>query len=123
MYGAGLSESTARSFEARAPAYIGPLIPAGMWPLRYVAAAVVVAVTVGLRASLSPLLGTQAPLLPFVLAVFVSAYLGGRGPGLLASILTPIAATADRNTRDRAHARVAAQRVPPAPGGGCRCRQ
>jgi PAS domain S-box-containing protein len=39
------------------------------------------------------LLGTQAPLLPFVLAVFVSAYLGGRGPGLLASLLTPLAAT------------------------------
>jgi two-component system CheB/CheR fusion protein len=79
--------------DARAPAYIGPLIPARLWPWRYVAAVVVVAVTVGLRASLSPLLGTQAPLLPFVLAVFVSAYVGGRGPGLLASILTPVAAT------------------------------
>jgi PAS domain S-box-containing protein len=79
--------------EARAPAYIGPLIPEGTWPMRYVAALVVVMATVGVRAALSPLLGTQAPLLPFVLAVFISAYLGGRGPGLLASFLTPIAAT------------------------------
>ena len=81
------------SAELRAPAYIGPLIPPEFWPLRYVAAIVVVFATVGLRAALAPLLGTQAPLLPFVLAVFVSAYLGGRGPGLVASVLTPVAAT------------------------------
>jgi len=49
--------------------------------------------TVLTRASLAPLLGTQAPLLPFVLTVFVSAYLGGRGPALLASFLAPLAAT------------------------------
>ncbi|HET7809671.1 MAG TPA: ATP-binding protein [Steroidobacteraceae bacterium] len=61
--------------------------------LRYVAAIAVVLVTVTVRAAMSPLLGTQAPLLPFVLAVFASAYLGGGGPGLLASFLTPIAAT------------------------------
>ena len=81
------------SSEVRAPAYIGPLIPPELWPLRYAAAIAVVAVTVALRAGLAPLLGTQAPLLPFVLAVFVSAYLGGRGAGLLASVLTPVAAT------------------------------
>ena len=61
--------------------------------MRYAAAVAVVLATVGLRVMLAPLLGTQAPLLPFVLAVFVSAYLGGRGPGFLASVLTPIAAT------------------------------
>lgn len=79
--------------ELRAPAYIGPLIPARLWPLRYVAAIAIVLATVGLRAGLSPMLGTQAPLLPFVLAVFVSAYVGGRGAGFLASLLTPVAAT------------------------------
>jgi PAS domain S-box-containing protein len=79
--------------DIRAPAYIGPLIPDKAWPLRYAAAIVVVAGTVALRASLAPLLGTQAPLLPFVLTVFVSAYLGGRGPALVASVLAPIAAT------------------------------
>jgi PAS domain S-box-containing protein len=85
--------SNARVPEVRAPAYIGPLIPDNAWPWRYVAAVVVVVGTVLSRASLAPLLGTQAPLLPFVLTVFVSAYLGGRGPALLASILAPVAAT------------------------------
>jgi PAS domain S-box-containing protein len=93
MSDATLPVQTARPPEVRAPAYIGPLIPARAWPMRYVAAVAVVLATVGLRVMLAPLLGTQAPLLPFVLAVFVSAYLGGRGPGLLASVLTPIAAT------------------------------
>ncbi|HET9472416.1 MAG TPA: ATP-binding protein, partial [Steroidobacteraceae bacterium] len=86
-------EQPVRSSEVRAPAYIGPLIPPELWPLRYAAALSVVAVTVALRTGLAPLLGTQAPLLPFVLAVFVSAYVGGRGPALLASFLTPLAAT------------------------------
>jgi PAS domain S-box-containing protein len=79
--------------DIRAPGYIGPLIPDRAWPLRYAAALVVVAGTVAVRATLAPTLGTQAPLLPFVLTVFVSAYLGGRGPALLASVLAPIAAT------------------------------
>jgi PAS domain S-box-containing protein len=79
--------------EVRAPAFIGPLIPDSAWPWRYVAASVLVVGTVLSRASLAPLLGTQAPLLPFVLAVLVSAYLGGRGPALLASFLAPLAAT------------------------------
>jgi PAS domain S-box-containing protein len=93
MNDADLAALSARAFQARAPAYIGPLIPAERWPWRYLAAIAAVAATVGLRAALSPLLGTQAPLLPFVLAVLVSACLGGRGPGLLASVLTPVAAT------------------------------
>ena len=88
-----LPGQTAHHAEVRAPAYIGPLIPDHLWPWRYLAAVVVVFTIVGVRAGLAPLLGTQAPLLPFVLAVFVSAYLGGRGPGILASILTPLAAT------------------------------
>jgi PAS domain S-box-containing protein len=79
--------------DIRAPAYIGPLIPERARALRYAAALAVVAATVAVRAALAPLLGTQAPLLPFVLTVFVSAYLGGRGPALLASFLAPLAAT------------------------------
>jgi PAS domain S-box-containing protein len=85
--------STALVPDVRPPAYIGPLIPDRAWPLRYAAAVIVVVGTVLMRASLAPLLGTQAPLLPFVLTVFVSAYLGGRGPALLASFLAPLAAT------------------------------
>ncbi len=79
--------------ETRAPACIGPLIPNKAWPLRYFVAVLVVAATVAMRAVLAPSLGTQAPLLPFVLTVFVSAYLGGRGPALLAAVLAPVAAT------------------------------
>jgi PAS domain S-box-containing protein len=85
--------STARLPDTGAPVYIGPLIPGSARPLRYAAAAIVVMGTVLMRASLAPALGTQAPLLPFVLTVFLSAYLGGRGPALLASFLTPVAAT------------------------------
>ncbi len=77
-----------------APAYIGPLLRDDAVALRYGAAIVVVLAIAGIRAVLAPLLGTQAPLLPFVLGVFASAYLGGRGPALLASVLTPILATA-----------------------------
>jgi K+-sensing histidine kinase KdpD len=83
----------ARSPGLRALVRIGPLVPAESWGLRYAAAIAVVLVTIGLRAALAPLLGTQAPLLPFVLAVLVCAWIGGLGPGLLASVLTPIAAT------------------------------
>src|SRR6478609_2281030 len=69
-----------------APANIGPLLRDGF------AVAVVLAIA-GIRALLAPLLGTQAPLLPFVLGVFVAAYIGGRGPATLASVLTPLLAT------------------------------
>jgi signal transduction histidine kinase/CheY-like chemotaxis protein len=75
------------------PAYIGPLLRDDARVLRYGAAAVVVLAIAGIRALLAPLLGTQAPLLPFVLGVFAVAYLAGRGPALLASALTPLLAT------------------------------
>jgi signal transduction histidine kinase/ActR/RegA family two-component response regulator len=83
--------------EARAPAapaFIGPLFSEDSVALRYGAAIVVVMAIGGIRALLGPLLGTQAPLLPFVLGVFLCAYLGGRGPALLAAVLTPVLATA-----------------------------
>jgi len=76
-----------------APAYIGPLLREDAVLLRYGAAVVVVLAISGVRALLAPLLGTQAPLLPFVLGVFAAAYLGGRGPAMLAGGLTPILAT------------------------------
>jgi signal transduction histidine kinase/ActR/RegA family two-component response regulator len=76
-----------------APAYIGPLLRDDAVALRYGAAILVVLAIGGVRAILAPLLGTHAPLLPFVLGVFLCAYLGGRGPALLASVLTPILAT------------------------------
>jgi two-component system, chemotaxis family, CheB/CheR fusion protein len=82
---------SAASFNA--PAYIGPLLHSEAVALRYGAAVIVVAIIAGIRALLAPLLGIQAPLLPFVLGIFAAAYLGGRGPALLACVLTPIVAT------------------------------
>src|SRR5688572_17129343 len=76
-----------------APAYIGPLLREDAVLLRYGAAVLVVLLIAGLRALLAPLLGTQAPLLPFVLGIYAAAYLGGRGPAILASLLTPLLAT------------------------------
>ena len=76
-----------------APAYIGPLLREDAVWLRYGAALAIVLLIAGVRALLAPLLGTQAPLLPFVLGVFAVAYLGGRGPAMLASLLTPVLAT------------------------------
>jgi signal transduction histidine kinase/ActR/RegA family two-component response regulator len=72
---------------------IGPVIPRHAIWLRYgVALGVVLAVFL-LRWALSPFLGVQAPLLPFLLGVLLCAYLAGRGPALLASAVTPVLAT------------------------------
>jgi signal transduction histidine kinase/ActR/RegA family two-component response regulator len=76
-----------------APEYIGPLLRSDSMLLRYGAAVVIVVIIAGVRALLGPLLGLQAPLLPFVLGIFAAAYLGGLGPALLASVLTPLIAT------------------------------
>jgi signal transduction histidine kinase/ActR/RegA family two-component response regulator len=73
--------------------HLGPLIPAHATAARYAAAVGVVFIVFALRASLSPLLGVQAPLLPFLLGVLLAAYLGGRGPALLATGLLPVLAT------------------------------
>ena len=76
-----------------APAYIGPLLRDNAVFFRYGAAIAIVLSIAGVRALLAPLLGTQAPLLPFVLGIYAAAYVGGRGPAIVASVLTPLAAT------------------------------
>jgi signal transduction histidine kinase/ActR/RegA family two-component response regulator len=72
---------------------LGPMIPAHAVLMRYAAAVAVILVVFAARAALAPLLGHQAPLLPFLLGVLVCAYLGGRGPAILGSALTPVIAT------------------------------
>ena len=52
---------------------------------RYGLAAAAVALALGLRLSLHPVLGEGSPFLPFVLAVLVASGLGGWGPGLFAT--------------------------------------
>jgi signal transduction histidine kinase len=62
--------------------------------LRY-GVAVALVLGIGLaRFALLPLLGPQAPLLPFVLAIYAAAYLGGLRPALLASGFSAVLATA-----------------------------
>ena len=77
----------------RTYAQLGPVIPAKATVLRYAAAVAVVLVVFAARAALAPLLGQQAPLLPFLLGVLVCAFLGGLGPAILASAITPFLAT------------------------------
>src|SRR4051812_30655217 len=55
--------------------------------LRYAFAALSVAVATGLRSALNPVLGEQAPFLFCLLAVLLSAWVGGSGPALLAVAL------------------------------------
>ncbi len=93
MSDAGRVESMDAQSSSPGHAHIGPIIPADAAVLRYAAAVGVVLVVFGLRAALAPVLGVQAPLLPFVLGVLFSAYLAGRGPALLASVLSPVLAT------------------------------
>lgn len=61
--------------------------------LAYGAAIAAVALAVGARYTVSPAFGDIAPLLPFVPAVLIGAWLGGLGPGLVATSLGSIAGT------------------------------
>ncbi|MEP7245376.1 MAG: ATP-binding protein [Gammaproteobacteria bacterium] len=71
---------------------IGPhLVGRSRWAAYPAAALLAVAMALG-RFALTPLLGNQAPLLPFVLAVAAAGYLGGRGPALLAMGVSALAA-------------------------------
>jgi len=70
----------------------GPLIYADRRVLRYGSAIALVLLVAALRFALAPILGTHAVLLPFLLAVLGAAILGGVGPAILATALTPIVA-------------------------------
>ena len=58
--------------------------------LRYGLVVLAVALTLGFRLLLQPILGESAPLLMFVLPVLVSAWYGGRGPGLAATVASAL---------------------------------
>jgi len=63
------------------------------WRLRYAMAVAVVALAFAARFLLQPVLHEHAPLLIFTLAVTVSAWYGGLGPGLLATALSALCGT------------------------------
>jgi K+-sensing histidine kinase KdpD len=60
--------------------------------LRYGIAAVCVLGATSMRLVLNPILGLQAPYLPFALAIMAAALFGGRGPGLAATALSALSA-------------------------------
>ncbi len=55
---------------------------------RYGLAIVCWLVALGVRLALEPLLGPHAPYLPFALAILIAARIGGRGPGIFATVLS-----------------------------------
>jgi PAS domain S-box-containing protein len=83
----------AEATSARGLSLIGPLLGAQPVWIRYGVALFLVAAVAAARFGLIPLMGTQAPLLPFVLVVFAAGYLAGLGPALLAALLSPVIIT------------------------------
>jgi PAS domain S-box-containing protein len=59
--------------------------------LRYAGAAMASLAALGVRMALDPILGSQAPYLPFVIAIVVASRYGGRGPGLAATAISGLA--------------------------------
>jgi PAS domain S-box-containing protein len=80
------------AIEARS--LVGPLIGEERSEMRYLAAIVLVCAVAGIRYALIPVLGTQAPLLPLLLAVWGAVWLGGLSPAVLATIISLPLATA-----------------------------
>lgn len=62
------------------------------WIVRYGLAVLLVALATGIRVALRPIIPTGFPFLTFFLAVLLAAWRGGLGPGLLASLLSTLAA-------------------------------
>lgn len=69
-------------------------IPKKIQVRNYAIALITVSLVLAARLALAPILGTSAPLILFVLAVTLSAYIGGLGPGLLASAASVLLGTA-----------------------------
>ena len=72
---------------------IGPVLATSPAATRYAAAFLVIAVVAVVREALVPVVGIQAPLLPFGLAVFAAALLGGFGPAVFATAAASVIAT------------------------------
>jgi PAS domain S-box-containing protein len=56
--------------------------------IRYFVALAVIGVTFGLRLALIPYLGRDVPFISFFLAVVISSWFGGFGPGILATVVS-----------------------------------
>jgi PAS domain S-box-containing protein len=72
---------------------VGPWFHSERVIFRYGAAVLFVVAIFALRVLLTPIIGNQAPLLPFILAVLGAGVIGGFGPAMLATLLVPLLAT------------------------------
>ena len=59
--------------------------------LRYAGGAIAVLAALGARMALDPIMGSQAPYIPFIIAIVVASRYGGRGPGLAATAISGLA--------------------------------
>jgi len=78
---------------AAGPLPVGPLFGGRGPATRYFIAVALVAAVAAARYALVGLVGAETPLMPFIAAIYFSAYLAGFGPGLAATALSPILAT------------------------------
>jgi PAS domain S-box-containing protein len=72
---------------------VGPLFGGRGPATRYLIAIALVVAVAAARFALVPLVGAQTPLMPFIAAIYFSAYLAGFGPALVATALSSIVAT------------------------------
>jgi hypothetical protein len=73
--------------------------------IRYATAALMICIMAALRMAAVPIMGIEAPLLPFSFAVFAAACVAGLGPALAATVLAIIITTLEfANLRDPAAA-------------------
>ena len=72
---------------------VGPLFHSDRVVVRYGAAVLFVLAIFALRIALTPIMGSQAPLLPFILAVLGAGIIGGFGPAITATFLVALLAT------------------------------
>ena len=59
--------------------------------LRYAGAAMAALAALGVRMALDPILGSQAPYVPFIIAIVMASRYAGRGPGLAATAISGLA--------------------------------
>ena len=72
---------------------VGPLFHSDRVVVRYGTAVLFVLAIFALRIALTPIMGSQAPLLPFILAVLGAGIIGGFGPAITATFLVALLAT------------------------------
>src|SRR5690349_14017071 len=75
------------------PVPVAPLFGGRAPGVRYGIAIALVLAIAAARFALVPLVGTQTPLMPFIAAIYFSAYLAGFGPALVATVLSLLVAT------------------------------